>query len=124
LALHWPDLDWQRNTLRVRRTLTRFGFGPPKTERSNHTIEMAEPLRAALQEQRARSELVGEWVFPGRAGKPFGLANWPRILRRAGLATRHVKQCRHTFARLALEAGESPQWVAEQLGPHQLCLWN
>jgi len=122
LALHWSDIDRQRNTLRVRRNLTRYGsFGPPKTERSDRTIDMAEPLRAALQEQRARSELAGELVFPGQAGTPIELANfrhrnWPRILRRAGLATRKLYQCRHTFARLALEAGESPQWVAAQLG--------
>jgi integrase len=96
LALHWSDLDWQRNTLRVRRNLTRFGFGPPKTERSDRTIEMAEPLRAALQEQRARSELAGRsdvaggLVFPGQAGTPIELANF-----------RHRK---------------APQWVAAQLG--------
>jgi integrase len=121
LALHWLGIDRQRNTMRVRRNLTRFGFGPPKTERSDRTIEMAEPLRAAFQEQRARSELAGELVFPGRAGTPVELANfrhrnWPRILRRAGLTERPLYQCRHTFARLALEAGEAPQWVAAQLG--------
>jgi hypothetical protein len=82
---------------------------------------MAEPLSAALQEQRARSELAGELVFPGRAGTPIELANfrhrnWPRILRRAGLTERPLYQCRHTLARLALEAGEAPQWVAAQLG--------
>jgi hypothetical protein len=60
-------------------------------------------------------------VFPGRAGTPVELANfrhrnWPRILRRAGLTERPLYQCRHTFARLALEAGEAPQWVAAQLG--------
>jgi integrase len=84
-------------------------------------FEMAEPLRATLQEQRARSELASELVFPGKAGTPIELANfrhrnWPRILKRAGLEATPLYQCRHTFARLALEAGEAPQWVAAQLG--------
>lgn len=125
LALYWSDVDWQRTILRVRRNLTRFGFGPPKTEGSDRTVEMSEPLRAALHEHRSRAVVVtldaDELIFPGRAGKPIDLANfrhrnWPRILRRAGLAKRHVKHCRHTFAALALQAGESPQWVAAQLG--------
>lgn len=121
LALHWSDINWEHKTLRVRRNLTRFGFGPPKTERSNRTIAMPEPLCAALHEQRARSELAGALVFPGEAGTPIDLANfrhriWPRILRRARLPERSPNQCRHTFVRLALEAGESPGWIAQQLG--------
>src|SRR5262249_52454540 len=71
-------------------------------------------------EQRARSGF-GELVFPDARGGLFDLANfrhrnWPRILRRAGVRPRPLYQCRHTFARLLLERGESPQWIARALG--------
>lgn len=122
LALAWGDhIDWRHGLIRVRRNLTRFGFGPPKTRASVRDVPMMGPVRAALAEQRARSELRGELVFPDAAGEPFDLANfrhrnWPRIQRRAGVRRRTLRQCRHTFARLLLERGESPQWVARALG--------
>ena len=82
---------------------------------------MPKVVRAALQNQRARSELRGELVFPSVAGTPvdlnnFRARNWPRILRRAKVKPRPLYQCRHTYARLLLEQGDTPQHVAAQLG--------
>ena len=82
---------------------------------------MSALVRAELQEQRARSQLRGELVFPSEAGTAIDLANfrarnWPRILREAKVRPRVVYQCRHTFARLALEQGDTPQHVAAMLG--------
>jgi len=121
LSLHWSDMDWRNGSLEVKRNLTRFGFGDPKTKASNREVPMIGPVRAALIDQRARSELRGDLVFPDSKGGPFDLANfrhrnWPRILRRAGVRARPLYQCRHTFARLLLERGESPQWVARVCG--------
>jgi integrase len=42
--------------------------------------------------------------------------NWPRILQGATVRARTVYQPRHTFARLAIEHGDTPQHVAAQLG--------
>src|SRR5437667_9011097 len=39
-----------------------------------------------------------------------------RALRRAKLRARTLYQTRHTFAALMLDLGESPGWVATQLG--------
>jgi integrase len=121
LALRWSDIDWRNGAIWVKRNLTRFGFGDPKTHASKRDVPMMGPVREALTEQRPRSELRGELVFPDSNGGPFDLANfrhrnWPRILRRAGVRPRTLYQCRHTFARLFLERGEGPQWVARALG--------
>jgi integrase-like protein len=61
------------------------------------------------------------WLFPNEAGKPLHIANvrdraWRSALRRAELRYRSFYQTRHTFVTLMLEAGESPAWIARQLG--------
>jgi integrase len=99
----------------------RYGFGLPKTHGSERDVDLSGTVRAELTEQRARSQLRGEMVFPSEAGTPIDLANfrarnWPRILRAAKVRPRVVYQCRHTFARLALEQGDTPQHVAAMLG--------
>jgi len=78
-------------------------------------------VREVIAKQRERSELRGELVYPAANGAVFDLANfrhrnWPRILRGAHARPRALYQCRHTFARLLLERGESPQWIARALG--------
>jgi integrase len=122
LALTWNNVDFDHGLIRVRRTLhRRFGFGLPKTPGSERDIDMGEAVRAELMHQRARSQMRGELVFPSEVGTPmdlqnFRLRNWPRILRRAKVRPRVLYQCRHTFVRLALEHGDSPQHIAAMLG--------
>jgi integrase len=122
LALRWDAIDWEHNLVRVRQTLSRrYGFHLPKTRGSERDVEMIAQVRAALREQRSRTELRGELVFASAAGTAidsanFNKRNWPRILRRAGVTARVLYQCRHTFARLAIENGDTPQQVAAMLG--------
>lgn len=122
LALHWDAIDWDRGVILVRFTESRrYGRGLPKTPGSERDVEMIAPVRAALKEQRPRSQMRGDLVFPSIARTAIDLANfrarnWPRILTRAKVRPRKLYQCRHTFARLALEHGDTPQHVAAQLG--------
>ncbi len=122
LALSWDAIDFEHDLIRVRRTVNaRYGFGLPKTPGSARDVEMGATVRAALMEQRARSQLRGDLVFPSETGTPiqmqnFRLRNWPRILRRAKVLPRVLYQCRHTFVRLALEHGDHPQHIAAMLG--------
>ena len=121
-ALRWDDLDWQHGQILVRRTATRFGVGSPKTKSSNRDVPMILRLRELLAEQRQRSALRGELVFPDANGAIFNLANfrhrnWARILRHSRVRRRPLYQCRHTFVRLLLEGGEKDlQRVARALG--------
>lgn len=122
LALHWDAIDWDHGLIRVRFTESRrYGRGLPKTPGSERDVEMIEPVRKALRDQRARSQLKGSLVFPSEAGTAIDLANfrarnWTRVLARAKVRPRTIYQCRHTFARLAIEHGDTPQHVAAQLG--------
>ena len=122
LALSWDSIDFKHGLIRVRRTVNRrYGFGLPKTPGSEREVDIAAVVGSELQEQRARSQLRGELVFPSKAGTPIDLANfrarnWPRILTAAKVRRRVIYQCRHTFARLAPEQGDTPQHVAAMLG--------
>ena len=80
-------------------------------------VQTAPQLRA----QRAASQLKSDYIFPSDVGGPLDRDNlahrvWYPALKRAGLKRRKPYQTRHSFACLALEAGEQLGWVAQMLG--------
>jgi integrase len=129
-ALTWGDVDLQGATIRVRRTFSGGKIGPTKG-RTARTVDL--PSEAV--------DLLGRWwgesgkpgdnalVFPredGSGHQPFW--RFTRVvlypaMKRAGIpragATgedRDFHSTRHTFARIALEAGIPLSWVSRQLG--------
>ncbi len=122
LALHWDAIDWDHGLILVRWTESRrYGRGQPKTPGSSRDVDMIESVRKALRDQRARTQLKGDLVFASETGTAIDLANirarnWRRILQRAKVRPRTIYQCRHTFARLMIELGYEPQYIADQLG--------
>jgi hypothetical protein len=66
---------------------------------------------------------VPAWVFCSKAGTPLEERNlsrsWYRVRRwaqKVGVRPLKLHAARHTFASMALAAGKSIRWVAEQLG--------
>lgn len=119
-GLQWRYVDFDRRLILVRETLVRGRVEYTKTDGSQRDIQMSSPVYEAL---RAQHEITGEgrFVFCTDTGAPLNHNNvtkriWYPILRHLGFEKRRPYQTRHTAATLWLAAGESPEWIARQLG--------
>ena len=91
LSLRYEDIDFNKGTLNIRRTLWRNNVYEPKTQRSRRTIQLPgialDTLRRHVQGNGASGE---GWLFPTRNGNAMAAPNfhkcgWKPTLRKAGL---------------------------------------
>ena len=119
-GLQWQYVDFERRQILVRRALVKGELVYTKNDGSFRTIDMSQQVYDALQEQwRATGQY--DFVFCGRNGTPLSHNNvtqrvWYPLLRYLELRPRRPYQTRHTAATLWLAAGESPEWIARQMG--------
>jgi len=122
----WEDLDFERRTIRIVRSLVDQIEGKPKTEASRKPLPMSGDLAAALTSWREHTDYSkpSDWVFasPVSFGK---LPYWPDMLLRRHIlpaAKRLGIQKRigwHTFRRTAasflMSSGSSVKTTQELL---------
>ncbi|SER41171.1 Site-specific recombinase XerD [Streptomyces sp. yr375] len=135
LGLRWEDLDLDRGTAAVRRTLQRTSTGglttlPTKTRASERRIALPARCRQSLkhhheEQQRDRHMAGTEWqhngyVFTTPQGRPIDPTNLTRafatLLRKAGLRRIRFHDVRHSTATLLLEQGVELVVIKELLG--------
>lgn len=128
IGLQWPDVHFARKTVEIRRAVTRAAitakieYETPKTKSSKREIQLLEPAIDALKVQKEYTFNEGKYVFQNpRTNERWNgdqriRAVWLRALQKANVRYRRPYQTRHTFASMALTAGESPMWVARQMG--------
>jgi len=134
LALHWGDIDFDKHTVFVHRTVARIsGRGmvesEPKTKSSRRHIRLPAVAVEALKRHRTQQEQMKQvaerWqekglVFPGRDGNylyPNTLANrFNKLLGQAGLPHLRFHDLRHSAATILLAIGVNPKEVQERLG--------
>ncbi|KVK98626.1 site-specific integrase [Burkholderia ubonensis] len=124
VALDWSDVDWMKGVVVVRRALTQTAEAAEdtKTKSSRREVKLLPPARAALEAQRAFTQLAGAEVFQDpRHGARWGGDSpirivWTQALKAAKVRYRKPYQTRHTYASMMLSAGEHPMWVARQMG--------
>ena len=119
-GLQWSFVDFERRQILVRQSLVNGELVYTKNDGSFRAIEMSQPVFDALQNQQSITG-TGEFVFATRTGSPLSHTNitlrvWHPLLRHLGLRKRRPYQTRHTAATLWLAAGESPEWIALQMG--------
>jgi len=120
-GLKWRYIDFERRLILVRETVVNGEPDTTKTYDSARDIEVSQAVCDALAAQLAATGHVSEYVFCNRDGKPLDHNNfttrvWYPLLRHLNLRPRRPYQTRHTAATLWLSSGESPEWIARQLG--------
>lgn len=122
-GLKWKCIDFDRGEILVRETCSKGSFNYTKNDHSQREIRMTQVVLDALRrQQKITGGRGGEGlVFCTRNGLPVDEHNfvnriWKPMLEDLGIPYRRPYNTRHTAATLMLAAGESPEWVAKQLG--------
>ena len=121
IGLKWRYVNFERGEIEIRETLVQGHPDTPKCEGSERVIDMSTLVTQSLLDQHGKTGGQSEYVFCGRDQQPLNYRNlanriWYPTLVRAGLRRRRPYQTRHTAATLWLAAGESPEWIARQMG--------
>ena len=119
-GLKWRFVDFERRQILIRETWVGGHVEYTKTDGSQREIEMSQPVYDALMHQYLATGQQ-EYVFSTLTGKPLGHNNvtkrvWYPLLAHLDLRKRRPYQTRHTAATLWLASGESPEWIARQMG--------
>nr|WP_297347448.1 tyrosine-type recombinase/integrase [uncultured Glaciecola sp.] len=121
-GLKWRYVDFERRLILVRETIVNGEQeDDTKTTSSQREIEMSDVVFDALKLQFTATNKLSEYVFCTTTGSPLAHNNvtkrvWKPLLAKMNLEYRRPYQTRHTIATLWLAAGESPEWIAKQLG--------
>ncbi|MGO4893173.1 Arm DNA-binding domain-containing protein [Flavobacterium sp. W21_SRS_FM6] len=119
-GLKWKYVDFANRRIHIRETLVEGEVTYTKNDSSQREIYMSEPVYNAFLLMKLRTQKF-EYVFVNRAGNPLdhnGVTKrvWYPLLRALQLPKRNPYQMRHTTATLWLASGESPEWIANQMG--------
>lgn len=119
-GLKWRNIDFDNRLILVRQALVKGELVPVKNDGSFREIEMSAPVFNALKEQY-KTTGNDTFVFTTAAKTPLDACNvttrvWYPLLRHLGFTKRRPYQTRHTTATLWLASGESPEWIARQMG--------
>jgi len=135
LGLQWGDVDWNSNTISVRRGLywltrkenkeegvSRWRFISTKSKRSMRMIVMSPVLKEALEIHRLTCPVSqDDLVFCNDKGNPFDPDNMVKreflpSLVAAGLRKIRFHDLRHTYTTLMIAQGENIKFIQSQLG--------
>lgn len=132
LALKWSDLDWQRGTASVSRTIQVAGsswtFDDTKRKRSRRIVKLQNFVLEALTSLKSKWETGGEGncypardlIFVTEAGMPLTQRvvkrEFRRLLTKAGVRSVRLYDLRHTAAPLGIAAGVSVKVISDLLG--------
>jgi len=125
IALEWSDVDFMRGIVRVSRAKTQDAevAEGTKTRRGTRDVKLLAPAIEALAAQKSHTYLAGGIIFmnpyhnaPWEGDQAIREGAWKFALKKAGLRYRNPYQTRHTYASMMLSAGESPIWLAQQMG--------
>ena len=120
-GLKWKYVDFEKRCIKVRETLVLGDEDYTKNDSSQRDIDMSAAVYNAMKEQYKATAEISEYVFCNTKGSSIDHNNvtkrvWYPLLARLKITKRRPYQTRHTTATLWLAAGESPEWIANQMG--------
>lgn len=120
-GLKWKYVDFDKRMILVRETIVMGEDEYTKNDSSQRDIRMSQVVYDALKAQEKVTLGKYDYVFCNRNGQPLDNKNvtnrvWYPLLRHLDFPQRRAYQTRHTAATLWLAAGESPEWIAKQMG--------
>lgn len=123
LGLRWDNVDLPRRSILVREALVRGERKASTKTAVARTVMLNSRALAALQRQRALTQVAGGPVFlDPRTGAPWAKEQplrqnfWQPLLKTLGIRYRRAYCCRHTYATAMLMSGMTPAFCARQLG--------
>lgn len=119
LALTWNDIDFDKETIHISKTLYMVNgkqtITTPKTATSNRTLTMPSFIMAMLNDYKSISQHITlSRMFPIR--EPNLLLVLKRTACRAGIKPIRIHDLRHSHASMLINAGCTPLEVANRLG--------
>lgn len=119
-GLKWKHVDFVNRQIHIRETIVNGEVSYTKNDFSQREISMSEPVYQALLTMKLRTHEF-DYVFVNNNGNPLEhnavtKRVWYPLLRALKLSKRNPYQMRHTAATLWLASGESPEWIANQMG--------
>lgn len=120
LGLQFKDFDLKRRVIVVQRSLCCGKVCTTKTLSSDREVPISAPVFQIYEKRRQGNERGSPWFFfsPYRGMMSLGAIRraWKDFLGVFDIEPRPLYATRHTFASLAIAAGEDPLWVAEVMG--------
>lgn len=127
VALRWSDIDWQRKTLLIDKSLQyldgQWVQSTPKTENAVRLLRLNEYALSLLDYQRTQQQqraVHSPVVWTNSLGKPLhaqvALKSFRRLAKRIDLPPQTLHDLRHLSGSLALHAGVPIALVSEFLG--------
>jgi integrase len=123
IALQWPEVDFNRQTERIKRVRTASEDAERTKTYKARDVELNSRAMNALLRQKKHTFLKDPYVFHNpntsrrwNSEQAQRRTYWIPTLKALGIRYRPQYNTRHTFATMNLMAGANPAWISRQMG--------